>query len=335
LKYIDTVSFDIENNRLLLIDQARLPNEAVMLSLYKIEEIEHAIQALQVRGAPAIGVAAAIGLAVLARETKSDYGNSIQGYAERLKATRPTAVNLAWAVDRMLDGPRDAESLAHQALEIWREDIAACRNIGEHGSVLLRDGDCVLTHCNAGRLAAVRYGTALAPVYVAHERGKTIHVFADETRPLLQGARLTAYELHEAGIPVTLLCDNMAAALMQSGKITAVFVGADRIAANGDAANKIGSLGLSILARHFGVPFYVCAPFSTIDFQCGSGAGIPIEQRDASEITQLWYEKPMAPKGINVFNPAFDVIPAENISEFVTELGIFKPQDLSQQITCK
>jgi len=331
---IDTVSFDEKNNRLLLIDQTKLPNETVLLSLHTIEEIERAICSLQVRGAPAIGVAAAIGLAVLAREIKGDYATVVHSYAQRLKATRPTAVNLAWAVDRLLAGPQDAESLVYQALKLWREDITTCRMIGEHGSTLLRDGDCVLTHCNAGRLAAVRYGTALAPIYIAHESGKKIHVFADETRPLLQGARLTAYELREAGVNVTLLCDNMAAVLLQSGKISSIFIGADRISANGDTANKIGSLGLSILARHFEVPFYVCAPFSTIDFDCEDGTKIPVEQRDSVEITEMWYQKPMAPGGIEVFNPAFDVVSTENITAFVTEQGVIAPQDLSQYFTC-
>jgi len=318
----------------LLIDQTKLPNETVLLSIHTIEEMERAIRTLQVRGAPAIGVAAAIGLAVLAREINGNYEVVLHNYAQRLKATRPTAVNLAWAIDRLMAGPQDAESLVHQALELWKEDIATCRKIGENGSALLRECDSVLTHCNAGRLATVRYGTALAPVYVAHEDGRNIHVFADETRPLLQGARLTVYELREAGIPVTLLCDNMAAVLLQSGKISSVLIGADRVAANGDTANKVGSLGLSILARYFEVPFYVCMPFSTIDFNCADGTKIPIEQRDGAEITEMWYQKSMAPSNIKVFNPAFDVVPAENITAFVTEQGIIAPQDLSQYFTC-
>jgi len=326
----DTVSFDEKRNRLVLIDQTRLPGELKMLSLHTIEEMEAAIRTLQVRGAPAIGVAAAIGLAVLARELNADenYEANLLAYADRLRATRPTAVNLAWALERMLAGPHDPESLALQAMAIWEDDIETCRRIGEHGSALLRDGDHVLTHCNAGRLAAVRYGTALVPIYVAAEQGKGIHVFADETRPLLQGARLTAYELAEAGIPVTLLCDNMAASLLQSGKINMIFVGADRIARNGDAANKTGSLGLSILARHYGVPFYVCAPFSTVDFHCAEGMDIPIEQRAPEEVTQAWYARRMAPAGVEVYNPAFDVIPYGNITAFVTENGIVAPQNL-------
>jgi len=332
----DTVSFDVTHNRLVLIDQTRLPGELKMLSLHTIEEMEAAIYTLQVRGAPAIGVAAAIGLAVLAREldTNEEYETRLLAYADILRATRPTAVNLAWALDRMLAGPHDPESLAREALAIWREDIATCRRIGEHGSALLRDGDRVLTHCNAGRLAAVRYGTALAPIYIATEQGKNIHVYADETRPLLQGARLTAYELSEAGVSVTLLCDNMAASLLSTGKINAIFVGADRIARNGDAANKIGSLGLSILARHYDVPFYVCAPFSTVDFDCAEGNHIPIEQRAPEEVTQAWYRERMAPAGIGVYNPAFDMIPHGNITAFVTERGVICPQDLSKQSPC-
>jgi len=327
----DTVSFDLKRNRLVLIDQTRLPGELKILSLHTIEEMEAAIRMLQVRGAPAIGVAAAIGLAVLSRALGArNYEANLLAYAARLRATRPTAVNLAWALERMLSGPRDPESLTRQALMILEEDIETCRRIGEHGSALLHDGDNVLTHCNAGRLAAVRYGTALAPVYMAAEQGKKLHIFADETRPLLQGARLTAYELAEAGIPVTLLCDNMAASLLSEGKITAVLVGADRIAANGDAANKIGSLGLSILARHYAVPFYVCAPFSTVDLYCAEGRRIPIEQRAPEEVTQAWYERRMAPAGARVYNPAFDIIPNENITAFVTERGVLLPRDLSK-----
>lgn len=333
----DTVSFDVERNRLRLIDQTRLPHELKILELHTIEEMEMAIAALQVRGAPAIGVAAAIGLAVLARESKlqeDTYEGQLRHYAERLNATRPTAVNLSWALTRMLAGPHDPESLASQALTIWREDIETCRSIGLHGSTLLQDGDCVLTHCNAGRLAAVRYGTALAPIYVAAEQGKRIHVFADETRPLLQGARLTAYELTEAGIPVTLLCDSMAASLLQSGRIQAVFIGADRIARNGDTANKIGSLGLSLAAQTYGIPFYVCAPMSTVDFDCPAGVHIPIEQRAPEEVTQAWYRERMAPASVQVHNPAFDVVPCDHITAFITERGILKPQDLSKQSPC-
>ena len=327
----DTVSFDVTRNRLVLIDQTRLPGELKILSLHTIEEMEAAIYTLQVRGAPAIGVAAAIGLAVLSRALGAhNYEENLLAYAARLRATRPTAVNLTWSLERMLSGPHDPESLTQQALAIWSEDIETCRRIGGHGSALLRDRDCVLTHCNAGRLAAVRYGTALAPIYVAAEQGKKIHVFADETRPLLQGARLTAYELTAAGIPVTLLCDNMAASLLNSGKIAAVFVGADRIARNGDTANKVGSLGLSLLARHYGVPFYVCAPFSTVDCSCGTGGQIPIEQRAPEEVTQAWYAARMAPAGVDVYNPAFDIIPSENITAFVTERGVLQPRDLSK-----
>ncbi|MCL2494269.1 MAG: S-methyl-5-thioribose-1-phosphate isomerase [Oscillospiraceae bacterium] len=332
----DPVSFDVERNRLVIIDQTRLPGELKLLSLHSIEEMETAIRTLQVRGAPAIGVAAAIGLAVLARALGTDdgYSSKLHQYADRLRATRPTAVNLAWALERMLAGPHDPESLAREALAIWSEDIETCRKIGEHGGALLHDGDHVLTHCNAGRLATVRYGTALAPVYIAQEQGKRIHVYADETRPLLQGARLTAYELTEAGVPVTLLCDNMAAGLLSAGAIDAIFIGADRIARNGDTANKTGSLGLSIMARYYDVPFYVCAPFSTIDFSCAEGGEIPIEQRAPEEVTQTWYEERMAPQGIEVYNPAFDIVPNENIAAFVTERGVIPARDLSKQSSC-
>ncbi|MDR2752790.1 MAG: S-methyl-5-thioribose-1-phosphate isomerase [Oscillospiraceae bacterium] len=326
----DTVWFDRDRNRLCIIDQTLLPNEVKILSLHTAEAVEQAIRTLQVRGAPAIGVAAAIGLAVLAAEMRPFHEALLLTCAERLKRVRPTAVNLAWAINRMLAGAHDPESLAVQAQAIWAQDIATCRKIGVQGSALLRDGGAILTHCNAGRLAAVRYGTALAPVYVATEQGKRVRVFADETRPLLQGARLTAWELREAGVPVTLLCDNMAAGLLARGAVDAVFVGADRVARNGDAANKTGSLGLSILARHFGVPFYVCAPFSTYDAAITAGTAIPIEQRAGEELTALWYAKPMAPAGVDIYNPAFDVVPHKNITAFVTEHGVLAPDDLQR-----
>ncbi|MDR0531678.1 MAG: S-methyl-5-thioribose-1-phosphate isomerase [Oscillospiraceae bacterium] len=325
----DTLYYDTARNRLCLIDQTRLPGEFVTLSLHTVEEIEEAIRLLRIRGAPALGVAVAIGLAVLANEMHPYDSALLREYAKRILNTRPTAVNLRWAAERMLEHAESQKALQDEALRVWQEDIDTCRRIGEQGSALLRDGDSVLTHCNAGRLAAVRYGTALAPIYVAAEQGKRVHVFVDETRPLLQGARLTAYELVQAGIPVTLMCDNMAASLLANHRIRAVLVGADRIARNGDTANKVGSLGLAVIAKRVSVPFYVCAPFSTVDFDCQNGRDIPIEMRDGSEITELWYQKRMTPRNISVYNPAFDVIPADLISAFVTERGIIKPQDLS------
>ncbi len=331
----DTVALDEENQALVIIDQTRLPQEEVYLRLDQAGEIVEAIQKLRVRGAPAIGVAAAMGLYVCAcRVSESDaacWRTKVRQIGAQISAARPTAVNLSWAVGRMLavlDGdpgrtiPETLRALHDEACTIRDGDVRTCMQIGENGAALIRDGMAILTHCNAGRLAAVRYGTALAPVYRAAEQGKRIRVFADETRPLLQGARLTAYELSRAGIDVTLLCDNMAASLMAQGRIDAVFVGCDRVAANGDAANKIGTLGVAILAKHFGVPFYVCAPTSTVDLSCPCGEQIVIEQRDPSEVSRMWYAHPMAPEGIRVYNPAFDVTPHELITAMITEKGV-------------
>jgi methylthioribose-1-phosphate isomerase len=333
-----TVSMVNGGTKLRILDQTRLPNELVWLDLVEIEEVWNSIRTLAVRGAPAIGVAAAGGLAVAAGRIKA------RGFAEfyqqfcRMKGylatARPTAVNLGWALARMkrvvLDN-KEREvltikaALIAEANAICEEDIACCRAIGDNGLPLLENCRTVLTHCNAGRLAAVQYGTALAPIYLAQEKGHSLKVFADETRPLLQGARLTAWELAQAGIDVTLICDNMAATVMAQGLVDAVIVGADRIAANGDVANKIGTSGVAVLARHFEIPFYVAAPCSTIDRACENGSEIVIEQRDASEVTELWYEKRMAPEGISVFNPAFDVTPAELVSAIITDKGVLYP----------
>ena len=334
----ETVHFDTEANRLLLIDQTLLPNETKILALFQKEDIYTAIQTLQVRGAPAIGVAAAIGLAVLAGEStqtdKEAFLNTWRADAAFLASARPTAVNLSWAVEEMKtvleeNCDRSIEeiktALREKALELHAADMEVCRKIGVYGAALLEDGDKVLTHCNAGRLAAVKYGTALAPVYVATEQGKRISVYADETRPLLQGARLTAYELAEAGVDVTVECDNMVSYLMQHERIAAVFVGCDRVAANGDTANKIGTSGVAILAKHYGVPFYVCAPFSTIDRKTPTGDAIPIEQRDGEELRSMWYTSPKVPQKAAVLNPAFDVTPHELITGFITEKGILQP----------
>lgn len=337
----DTVWMDTENDLLCCIDQTKLPNEKVILSLHEAKDIYTAIKTLAVRGAPAIGVAAAIGLHAASsrfEDTESEgFLYSLKKTAEFLNSSRPTAVNLSWALSRMINTAEQNKDknvseiravLKEEALAIYNEDIAVCRKIGENGVSLLKDGFCILTHCNAGALAAVRYGTALAPIYVGKEKGLTLHVYADETRPLLQGARLTAYELCENGIDTTLICDNMAASLMQKGKIDAVIVGCDRVAANGDAANKIGTLGVAVLAKTFGVPFYISAPFSTIDFSCKSGEDIVIEQRAGEEVTELHYKKRMTHPEVKVYNPAFDVTPAEYITAFITEKGIIKPEEL-------
>ena len=336
----ETVHFDTEHNRLLLLDQTELPNKTVVLSLSRLEDMVEAIYNLRVRGAPAIGVAAAVGLAVLsnasAAKTITEFQTEFQKNAATLEKARPTAVNLSWAVNEMRktqDANHEAPiavqkaALTARALELHAADIAVCRKIGEYGAALLQNCDAVLTHCNAGRLATVKYGTALAPVYVAKEQGHTIKVYADETRPLLQGARLTAYELCEAGVDVTVLCDNMASYAMQQGLVQAVLVGCDRVAKNGDTANKIGTSGVAILAKYYGIPFYVCAPFSTIDKNTPTGAEIPIEQRDGEELRSLWYETPKIPQNAKTRNPAFDVTDHSLITAFITEKGVLQPSD--------
>ena len=331
----DTVDLDEEKNALAIIDQTKLPNEIEMLYLTDQKDIWNAIYLLQVRGAPAIGVSAGIGIYLAAREIKADtfddFYAQFKKASDYLNSSRPTAVNLSWALKRQ-EGvvlankektiPEIVEALHQEAIKIREEDIAMCRAIGENGLALVKPGDGLLTHCNAGRLAAVKYGTATAPMYLGHERGYNFKIFSDETRPLLQGARLTCFELSQAGMDVTLLCDNMSATAMRNGWINAVFVGADRIAANGDTANKIGTSMVALAAKRYGVPFYVCAPTSTIDMSTPSGKDIVIEQRKPSEVREMWYAKPMAPENINVFNPAFDVTDNDLIAGIVTEYGV-------------
>ena len=332
----DTLWLDDLNDALVIIDQTKLPNEEVFLELKTTEEIADAILRLCVRGAPAIGVAAACGAYLAAksalREKAQDFFSTVRERFTLLAASRPTARNLFWALERMEavlaenpDPQKAVCALKEEAKKIINEDIDSCTAIGEYGSTLLKDNMSILTHCNAGRLAAVRYGTALSPIYRAAEKGMHLKVYADETRPLLQGARLTAYELSSAGIDCTLLCDNMAAGLMSKGKIDAVIVGGDRVAANGDTANKTGTLSVAIAAKHFGIPFYIAVPFSTIDPKCASGEDIEIEQRPATEVTTDWYSKPMAPNGINVYNPTFDYVPANLITAIITDKGILYP----------
>lgn len=290
---------------------------------------------LQVRGAPAIGVAAAYGIYVLAKRMDTeDYDTFYREFVrqkEYLDSSRPTAVNLSWALNRMQrvveahSGETVAqikEALHRESVAIQEEDIWVCRMIGEHGLTLVKPGDGILTHCNAGQLATSKYGTATAPIYLGEERGYHFHVFADETRPLLQGARLTAFELQSSGVDVTLICDNMSATVMKNGWVNAVFVGCDRVAANGDAANKIGTSVVAAVAKYYGVPVYICAPTSTIDLNTPTGAEIKIEQRPAEEVTEMWYKERMAPEGIKVFNPAFDVTDHELIAGIVTEYGV-------------
>ena len=318
-----------------IVDQTRLPNELVYIELKEREELFEAIHALRVRGAPAIGIFAGYAVYVLARS----YG--AEGFFDRLNrdcdyliSSRPTAVNLAHMAERMRDCayahedrsvPDILEALKAEALAIHREDIAMCRAISQGGLSLLKEGDTVLTHCNAGPLATSKYGTGLGPLMLAAEKGMDIKAYVDETRPLLQGARLTAWELHNAGVDCTLICDNMASLAMKEGKIQAVLAGCDRMAANGDAANKIGTSGAAILAKHYGVPVYILLPSSTIDMTCETGGDIPIELRSGEEIGTMWYEKPMAPAGIKYWNPAFDVTDHELITAIVTEKGVIYP----------
>ena len=338
----DTVWLDEEKDLLCYIDQTLLPNELKICTCNDIFDLYDIIKRLSIRGAPAIGVGAAIGLYAAASrfedESEDGFLYSFRKSAEIVNSSRPTAVNLSWAVRRMINRANAARglgvdgikaSLKAEALAIYNEDIETCKMIGFYGDTLIKDGARILTHCNAGALAAVRYGTALAPIYTAHENGKSVHVYADETRPLLQGARLTAFELAENGIPVTLQCDNMVSSLMSKGMVDLVLVGADRIAMNGDAANKIGTLGVAIIAKHFGIPFYVCAPLSTVDPFCESGKDIIIEQRNQSEVTEMHYAKRMTHKRASVYNPAFDVTPNELITGIITEKGIFKGHELS------
>ena len=331
----DTVRLDDENNAVVIIDQTKLPGKIEIISLHTAQEIWDAIYLLQVRGAPAIGVAAAYGIYVLAKQMDTeDYDTFYREFVrqkEYLDSSRPTAVNLSWALNRMQrvveahSGETVAqikEALHRESVAIQEEDIWVCRMIGEHGLTLVKPGDGILTHCNAGQLATSKYGTATAPIYLGEERGYHFRVFADETRPLLQGARLTAFELQSSGVDVTLICDNMSATVMKNGWVNAVFVGCDRVAANGDAANKIGTSVVAAVAKYYGVPVYICAPTSTIDLNTPTGAEIKIEQRPAEEVTEMWYKERMAPEGVKVFNPAFDVTDHELIAGIVTEYGV-------------
>jgi methylthioribose-1-phosphate isomerase len=335
---MDIVPIKYEKNQVFIIDQTLLPNETQWLKLETKEAVWDAIHRLQVRGAPAIGVAAAYGIYISMRDSKEKefqaFARQFKEIKDYLNSSRPTAVNLSWALERMeqclLTKEKESiddikEALLEEAEAIRQEDEDNCRQIGENGLTLLKPGMGILTHCNAGALATAKYGTALSPLYLGHKKGYNFKVFADETRPLLQGARLTAWELSKAGIDVTLICDNMASIVMKNGWIDAVVVGCDRMAANGDGANKIGTSGLAVLAKEYGIPFYMFVPTSTIDMNTTTGAEIPIELRKGEEIYKLWYEKEMAPSGIKTYNPAFDVTDAKYITAVITEKGIAYP----------
>lgn len=359
MKYDEIVPVRYVDEKMLILDQTKLPGEEVYIEMETKEDVWDATFKLRVRGAPAIGVAAAWGLYISIREieaaTAAEFADKVREIADYLNSSRPTAVNLSWALKRMVktmedyldgcEGVLHEEGLAPEALELeeerkihWtkevlkaearrihEEDIEACKAMGEYGLSLLKDGMGILTHCNAGTIATAKYGTCLAPLHLGHERGYNFKVFADETRPLLQGARLTSWELNRAGIDVTLICDNMASIVMKNGWIDAVVVGCDRMAANGDGANKIGTSGVAILAKEYGIPFYMFVPTSTIDLNTATGDDIVIEQRNGEEIYKMWYEKEMAPSGVKTYNPAFDVTDHKYITAVVTEKGVVYP----------
>jgi len=330
-----------------LVDQRRLPAEFVTLQCRDIETLFEAIKTLAVRGAPAIGVAGAYGLVLTLQKLSANDSvekalEALAAAREYLASSRPTAVNLFWALDRVCKRANAQhgttlqslrEAVMAEASAICEEDVDMCRRIGQHGERFIKEGAGILTHCNAGALATAGQGTALSVMFEAHKKGKRFRVYADETRPLLQGARLTAWELKQAGIDVTVICDNMAGWLMKQGKINAVITGADRIAANGDAANKIGTYSLSILAREHGVPFYIAAPSSTFDLTIKSGAEIPIEQRAAEEVTSLRGLQ-IAPPGVAAYNPAFDVTDARDITAIITENGVIEKPDPEKILRC-
>ena len=336
--HIDNVRLSDDGRAVRILDQSLLPNETIYLELQTPEALYEAIATLRVRGAPAIGIFAGYALYVLALQTKTtsyaDFLAECQKNRDYLNSSRPTAVNLRHMLDRVLavvqsmpcaDISAIQDAMGQMAKAIHEEDIAMCTAISEYGLSLVKAGDGILTHCNAGPLATSRYGTGLGPLFLAQERGIPLHAFCDETRPLLQGARLTAYELQQAGIDCTLICDNMASLVMKQGKINACFVGCDRVARNGDTANKIGTSGVAILAKHYGIPFYVLGPSSTIDFTCPDGDHIPIELRDGAEIKEKFFSKPSSLPEVKCYNPAFDVTDHELITAIVTEKGICYP----------
>ncbi len=343
----ETVRFEGSvDGRLYMIDQTLLPLQFTEIPCLTVETVWEAIKKLRVRGAPAIGIAAAFGVVIgvqpVLDKSRAEFDKRLAEVIEYLATSRPTAVNLFWALERMkkiganagsnLSSRQAAEKLLCEAIQIQSDDRAICRAIGKFGSELIQDGWGVHTHCNAGGLATADFGTALGVFFACAEQGKKIHVFADETRPLLQGARLTAWELMQREIPVTLICDSMAAQVMREGKVQAAVVGADRIAANGDTANKIGTYQLAIVAKEHGVPFYVAAPKSTFDLSLSTGASIPIEQRDPQEII-CGFGKQTAPTGCDVYNPAFDVTPAKYITGIITEYGVISP--VTEENICK
>ncbi len=332
------VQLSADGTKVRILDQTQLPNRQIWIELDDEKECWKAINLLQVRGAPAIGVFAGYSLAVLAGKNismeKEEFLSELRRQAGYLKSSRPTAVNLSWAVKRMIraaEANREknvselAEILMKEARDIDEENTEMTRKIAEYGLTLVKDGEGILTHCNAGALACLGYGSATAPIFLGEEKGIHFRVYCDETRPLLQGARLTSYELQKAGIDTTLICDNMASFVMKQGLIQAVFVGCDRIAANGDFANKIGTSGVAILAKYYGIPFYTLGPSSTIDFDAATGEDIRIEERDPAEIREMWYREPMALPEVKCCNPSFDITDHDLLTGIVTEQGIIYP----------
>lgn len=334
------IAFTEDRLAVRILDQSLLPHETTYLTLQSAEALYEAIYSLRVRGAPAIGIFGAFAFTVLAKQYAGAdvpaFLAQCRQWRDVLNRSRPTAVNLSKMLDRMLryaesqarggaSVPQILSGLVNEALAIQAEDIAMCRAISSYGLSLLRNGDSILTHCNAGPLATSRYGTALGPLILGREQGMDFHVYCDETRPLLQGARLTTYELQSAGIPCTLICDNMASLVMAEGNVNACLVGCDRIARNGDSANKIGTSAVAILAKYYGIPFYVLGPSSTIDFSCPDGSHIPIELRAEEEIREKFFQVPSALPEVNCYNPAFDVTPCNLITAIITERGICYP----------
>ena len=326
-----------DGESVVILDQTLLPNEERYIELNSAEALFEAIYALRVRGAPAIGIFAAYALYVLARQIKTDnyeeFVKTVLQYSTYLDSSRPTAVNLGTQLKRMeklvkncagYNIPQITEAMREEADKIYKEDVEMCRAISEHGLTLIREGYGIMTQCNAGPIATSKYGTALGPIIMGQERGLKLSAYICETRPLLQGARLTAFELERAGVDCTLICDNMASIVMSEGKINAVFAGCDRVARNGDTANKIGTSGLAILAKHYGIPFYIFGPSTTIDMDCATGADIEIELRNPEEIKEMFYKKPMAPANVKCYNPSFDVTGNNLITAIITEKGIHK-----------
>ncbi|MDD3152806.1 MAG: S-methyl-5-thioribose-1-phosphate isomerase [Bacteroidales bacterium] len=333
---VDIHRLDDYNDCVIILDQTLLPNEEYFVSLHTIEDFYNAIEKLKVRGAPAIGITAAFGLYLSVKGCYTlpydEFYDKLIANKKYLASSRPTAVNLSWALNRIekvavadkhLPVNKIISLIKEEAIKIKEEDFENCTAIGNYGKSLINNNTGVLTHCNAGHLAVGKYGTALAPIYFAHQEGKTFRVYADETRPLLQGSRLTAFELQKSDIDVTLICDNMASVVMQKGLVNLILVGGDRVAANGDLANKIGTNTLAVLANYYQIPFYCCIPSSTIDAGCKDGNSIVVEERDGREITDFWFYKPMAPVNTKTFNPAFDITDHSLITGYITEKGIF------------